>query len=73
MEFDYYWRLRCRLPERNGQRCRVLIRSRVANYKVAGLYLLTPSFVSEKSLTAMVSVANEQRVYIPLSLISTVM
>lgn len=27
-EYGYRWRLRCRLPERTGQACRVLVRSR---------------------------------------------
>lgn len=25
----HYWRLRCRLPERHGQSCRVLVRGRM--------------------------------------------
>lgn len=29
--FDYYWRVKTRLPERLGQRCRVLVRSRRMN------------------------------------------
>jgi hypothetical protein len=26
--YDYRWRLRCRLPDRTGQLCRVLVRSK---------------------------------------------
>ena len=28
-DYPYVWRVRSRLPERKGQRCRVLIRSRM--------------------------------------------
>ena len=31
MTFDYIWRVRTRFPERKGQRCAVLIRSRRMN------------------------------------------
>lgn len=31
MEFPYYWRVKTRLPERKGQPCRVLVRSRRMN------------------------------------------
>jgi len=27
MNYPYYWRVKTRLPERKGQRCRVLVRS----------------------------------------------
>ena len=29
--YDYVWRWRCRLPERKGQRCRILTRARRMN------------------------------------------
>jgi len=31
MTFDFYWRVRRRLPERFGQACRVIVRSRKMN------------------------------------------
>lgn len=29
--FTHLWRLRCRLPERNGQLCRVLVRGKMGS------------------------------------------
>jgi hypothetical protein len=33
-KFTHYWRLRCRLPERNGQHCRVLARGSMGSIMI---------------------------------------
>lgn len=31
IEYPYYWRVKTRLPERTGQKCRVLVRGKLNN------------------------------------------
>jgi hypothetical protein len=34
IRFTHFWRLRCRLPERYGQHCRVLVRGKMGSIMI---------------------------------------